>query len=258
VQSFQPKHLKTLGRIHSGREAIDAVRAARAVGFDNVNIDLIFAVPGQSLDEWDADLRTAIELGTEHVSAYNLTFEEGTAFHAMRKKGEIAGQPEEIELAMFTRTQEMLGTAGFVQYEISNYARSNRACRHNVNYWHGGAYLGVGAGAHSFAWQAGGRRWSNEKSPTGYLVRSRRDGHARVTEEALSEHQAQGEFVFLGLRCLDGLDLDAFADRFVSAQRRFPHGETLRRQGLLVADDRRLRLSDRGLFVADSIFATYL
>jgi oxygen-independent coproporphyrinogen-3 oxidase len=160
---------------------------------------------------------------------------------------------------MFTRTQERLGAAGFVQYEISNYSRSNRACAHNLNYWHGGTYLGVGAGAHSFAWHTGGRRWSNEKSPTGYIARSRRDGHARVTEEALSEHQARGEFVFLGLRCLDGLDLDAFADRFgVELNEVFPHGETFQHQGLLVADDRRLRLSERGLLVADSIFATYL
>jgi oxygen-independent coproporphyrinogen-3 oxidase len=259
VQSFHPRHLQTLGRIHNGHDAIDAVRAARAAGFDNVNIDLIFAVPGQSLEEWDADLRTAVELGTEHVSAYNLTFEEGTAFHAMRKKGEIVAQLEEIELAMFTRTQEALGAAGLVQYEISNYSRANRACQHNLNYWRSGAYLGVGAGAHSFAWQSGGRRWSNEKSPTGYITRIRQAAHARVTEETLSEQQARGELVFLGLRCLDGLDTRAFADRFgVDLAAAFPHCEHLQRQGLLIADDHRLRLSDRGLLVADTIFATFL
>lgn len=259
VQSFQPRHLTTLGRIHSGNDAIDAVRAARQAGFDNVNIDLIFAVPGQTLDEWEADLRTAVALETEHVSAYNLTFEEGTAFYALRNKGEIVGQPEEIELAMFTRTQEALCAAGFVQYEISNYARPTRPCRHNLNYWQSGAYLGVGAGAHSFAWQAGGRRWSNEKSPTGYVTRVRRDGHARITEESLSERQARGEFVFLGLRCLDGLDTHAFGKRFgVELTQAFPHSETLRRQGLLIAVEDHWRLSDRGLLVADSVFATYL
>lgn len=259
VQSFQPRHLTTLGRIHSGNDAVDAVHTARQAGFDNVNIDLIFAVPGQTLEEWEADLRIAIGLGTQHVSAYNLTFEEGTAFFALRNKGEIVAQPEEIELAMFTRTQEALRAAGFVQYEISNYAQPDRACRHNLNYWQGGAYLGVGAGAHSFAWQAGGRRWSNEKSPTGYVAHARRDGHARVTEESLTQRQARGEFVFLGLRCLAGLDGGAFAQRFgVELNEAFPHSDTLRRQGLLIADERRWRLSDRGLLVADSVFATYL
>lgn len=259
VQSFQPRHLATLGRIHSGGDAIDAVRSARDAGFANVNIDLIFAVPGQSLEEWEADLRAAIELETEHVSAYNLTFEEGTAFHALRNKGEIVAQPEEIELAMFTRTQEALGSAGLAQYEISNYARPGRPCRHNLNYWQGGAYLGVGAGAHSFAWQAGGRRWSNEKSPSGYVARVQHDRHARATEESLTERQARGEFVFLGLRCLDGLDTRAFAERFgVELSEAFPHSETLRRQGLLIAEDSAWRLSDRGLLVADSVFATYL
>lgn len=259
VQSFLPRHLKTLGRIHSGTDAVDAVRAARSAGFDNVNVDLIFAVPGQTLDEWESDLRTAMDLGTEHISAYNLTFEEGTAFHAMRRKGELVQQPEEIELAMFTRTQEMLGAARFEQYEISNYARSERACRHNLNYWRGGAYLGIGAGAHSFAWQSGGRRWSNEKSPTGYVARIRASGHARVTEEALSEHQARGEFVFLGLRCLNGLDASAFAQRFgIDIEAAFPHTATLRHQGLLMTDNERWRLTERGLLVADSVFATYL
>lgn len=259
VQSFQPRHLKTLGRIHSGSDATVAVRAARAAGFDNVNIDLIYAVPAQTTDEWDDDLRTAIDLGTKHVSAYNLTFEEGTAFHAMRRKGELVAQPEEIELAMFTRTQDLLRAAGFEQYEISNYARTGRACRHNLNYWRGGAYLGVGAGAHSFAWQAGGRRWSNEKSPTGYLTRVRARGHARVAEETLSERQARGEFVFLGLRCLDGLDAGAFAQRFgVSIADAFPHTATLHRQGLLSLEADRWRLTERGLLVADSVFATYL
>jgi oxygen-independent coproporphyrinogen-3 oxidase len=224
-----------------------------------VNIDLMFAVPGQTLDEWENDLAQAMELGTEHISAYNLTYEEGTAFHALRAKGALVPHSEEIELAMFTRTQERLRAAGFQQYEISNYARPDRACRHNLNYWHGGPYLGVGAGAHSFIWNGTGYRWSNEKSPAGYIASVRRDGHARVAEETLTEHQARGEFVFLGLRCLDGLDTTDFADRFgIEFRDAFPHSETLRRQGLLIADADRWRLSLQGLHVADSVFATYL
>jgi len=260
VQSFTPRHLTRLGRVHDADEAVAAVRLARQAGFDNVNLDLIFAVPGQTLSEWEADLDTAVALAPDHLSVYSLTYEEGTAFHAMRRHGQLVPVPEEIELAMFTQAQERLGAAGYRQYEISNYARRGYECRHNLNYWRGGEYLGIGAGAHSFArTPVAGRRWSNEKDPNVYMRRVQVDGHAQGFEEALSERQARGEFVFLGLRCLDGLDTRAFAERFgVDFVTAFPHSETLRSDGLLAADDRRWSLTSRGLLVADSVFATFI
>src|SRR5262249_54103384 len=155
----------------------------------------------------------------------NLTFEEGTAFHAMRQRGEIIPQSEDVEAAMFGRTQALLGAAGYVQYEISNYARPGRPCRHNLNYWRAGAYLGVGAGAHSFArTPAPGIRWSNERSPGAYIARVRADGHARAVEDPLTDRQAQGEFVFLGLRCREGIDASEFGRRFgIEFSTAFPH-----------------------------------
>ena len=260
VQSFQPRHLATLGRIHSGDEAITAIELAGRAGFDNLNLDLIFAVPGQTLDEWESDLRTAMTLSPDHISAYNLTFEEGTAFHAMRAKGQLAQAPEEIEVAMFTRTREVLDAAGYRPYEISNFARAGRECRHNVNYWRGGTYLGVGAGAHSFAeTPKPGRRWSNEKSPTLYIERVAQRGHARVSEETLARSQARGEFVFLNLRLRSGFRESDFATRFgVEFLSAFPHAAQLHADGLLQAHDGSWHLSDRGLMLADSVFATFL
>jgi oxygen-independent coproporphyrinogen-3 oxidase len=260
VQSFHAKHLSRLGRLHGAAEAVAAVAMALRAGFTRVNADLIFALPEQTLSEWEEDLRAACSLGTDHLSVYNLTYEEGTAFHARRAQGELAELPEEIEIRMFESAQEILGAAGYRQYEISNYARPGAECRHNLNYWRAGEYLGAGAGAHSFARTPGpGRRWSNEKSPARYIQRVQSRGNARIAEETLDDRQARGEHVFLGLRCIDGIDTRAFAARFgVEFLEAFPHSESLRRDGLLTAGGSRWRLSQRGLLVADSVFATYL
>src|SRR5262249_10461796 len=142
---------RTLGRIHGPDEAATAVHLARQAGFDNVSIDLIFGLPDQTLEEWERDLAQACALEPDHISAYNLTYEEGTPFHQWRREGKLRQLPEELEVAMLTRARDVLGAAGYRQYEISNYARPGRACRHNLNYWRGGVYLGVGAGAHSYA-----------------------------------------------------------------------------------------------------------
>jgi oxygen-independent coproporphyrinogen-3 oxidase len=264
VQSFHPHHLRALGRIHSGGDALNAVGWARGAGFDNVNVDLIFALPHQTLAEWESDLAQAIVLRPDHISAYNLTYEEGTPFHKLRSQGVLRSLPEEIEATMFTRTQEILGAAGFEQYEISNYARPGRACRHNLNYWQSGDYLGVGAGAHSYARAgASGSRWSNEKIPNRYVdavVRAPdKSADARSATELLDERQARGEFVFLGLRCRAGFLATAFRERFgddlVAA---FPHAADLEKEGFLQCADGRWELTARGLMLADSVFATFL
>jgi oxygen-independent coproporphyrinogen-3 oxidase len=260
VQSFNDEMLRRLGRIHDAAQAADAIVQARRAGFENLNLDLIFAVPGQTVAEWEADLHRAVELGPDHISAYNLTFEDGTAFTAQRDRGLIESLPEEVEVAMFSRAREILAAAGYEHYEISNYARPGRACRHNLNYWKGGEYLGVGAGAHSFAHNPGrGRRWSNERGPQAYIEAIRRGGEACVFEESLDERQARGEFVFLSLRCLAGFDDSEFSRRFdVEFDDAFPHHHSLLRDGLLERDGSRWRLTERGLHVADGVFATFL
>jgi oxygen-independent coproporphyrinogen-3 oxidase len=260
VQSFHDRHLARLGRIHDAAQAVAALRGAREAGFDDLNLDLIFAVPGQTLAEWEADLACAVELLPDHISAYNLTFEEGTPFEAMRRKGQLRPLPEEIEVAMFTRTRERLAAAGYDAYEISNFAQAGRECRHNLNYWCGGEYLGVGAGAHSFSRTDGhGCRWSNEKSPAGYMGRVAADGNARVFEEVLNAAQAESEFVFLGLRLAEGFAAAAFAERFgADFLSTFPHAAALQSDGLLEQAAGQWRLTARGLLLADSIFATFV
>jgi oxygen-independent coproporphyrinogen-3 oxidase len=264
VQSFVPRHLQTLGRIHGPDESRHAVRLARRAGFDNVSIDLIFALPEQTLAEWESDLEEALQLETDHLSAYNLTYEEGTAFHQWRTQGRLHNLPEEVEVAMFTHTQDFLGAAGFEQYEVSNYSRPGRGCRHNLNYWHSGAYLGVGAGAHSYSGSGiasapWGERWGDEKSPGRYMEMARQSGQARATCERLDEAQARGEFVFLALRCRAGFDEAEFRKRFgTGVEQAFPHVTDWCRDGLLLHVDQRWQLSPRGLLLADSIFASFL
>jgi oxygen-independent coproporphyrinogen-3 oxidase len=271
VQSFNDTHLRTLGRIHSGGDAAAAVQGARAAGFGRVSIDLIYALPEQTLAEWEDDLARACALQPDHISAYNLTYEEGTAFHQWRAQGRLRQLPEEIEVALFTRTQEVLQAAGYLQYEISNYARAGQACRHNLNYWHSGRYLGIGAGAHSYAQPvhskedgepAGdgwGHRWSNATHPARYIAAVDNQGHARVTDEVLDARQARGEFVFLGLRCLDGFTAATFHARFgAELAQVFPHVRDLRDGGLLECADDHWRLTPQGLLLADSVFATFL
>ena len=260
VQSFQPRHLAQLGRIHSAAQAIEALEGAHAAGFDDVNLDLMFAIPGQTVAEWEADLATAFGLRPTHISAYNLTYEDGTPFGAWRRGGRLVPVPEEAEVAMFTRAQTLLAAHGYAQYEISNYALAGRECAHNLNYWRAGGYLGVGAGAHSFAPEPGaGRRWANERSPGGYMERIRSAGQARVDEETLSAEQARGEFIFLGLRCRAGFPAASFAQRFgLDVTRAFPHVEGLRRDGVVECVDGWWRLTEGGVLFGDSIFATFL
>lgn len=260
VQSFQPHHLARLGRIHSAAQAIEALGAARAAGFEDVNLDLMFAIPGQTVREWEADLATAVALRPAHISAYNLTYEDGTAFATWRRSGALVPVAEEAEVAMLTHSRAFLAAHGYAQYEISNYALPGRACAHNLNYWRGGAYLGVGAGAHSFACEPHpGRRWGNEPGPGRYMARVREAGHARASEETLSAAQARGEFVFLGLRCRAGVDGAEFQGRFgLDFACAFPHAEGFVRDGYLERVDDAWRLTERGLLFADSIFAAFV
>lgn len=266
VQSFHGHHLRRLGRIHDAAQAVAAVDQARRAGFENVGIDLIFALPEQTPAEWESDLAQACRLSPEHISAYNLTYEEGTPFAALRRQGVLRPLPEETEVAMFSGTQDILAAAGYTQYEISNYARSGYRCRHNLTYWRGGDYLGVGAGAHSYAraTTAGanapyGRRWSNERAPDVYLRCIARRGQACDQVEDLDASRARGEFVFLGLRCLDGFDAAEFRKRFGDdCPVLFPRILDLLDGGLLEFCRGRWRLTPRGLLLADSVFASFL
>ena len=258
IQSFQPALLTTLGRIHTADDSRAAIDAARAAGFDNVNLDLIFAVPGQTRAMCAADVAEAVRHAPEHVSAYNLTYEPSTPFHTRRARGELLPLGEDDELWMYQHVRAALADAGYAQYEISNFAHAGRAARHNQSYWRGIPYLGIGAGAHSYADTPGwGRRWSNERLPERYIAAA--SASAVVSIDDLSYDTAAGEFVFLGLRERAGIDPAAFAARFGrTVETVFPIVSTFCADGLLERRDARLALSERGLLVADSIFAAFV
>ena len=277
VQSFEPALLERLGRLHDRDAALRAIWDARTVGFADLNVDLIFGVPGQTLDMLDRDLARLFACGPEHIALYGLTYEENTPFFAMREQGRLRPVDEETEAAMYARVLEACAAHGYEHYEISNFAQPGRASRHNLRYWRGERYLGIGAGAHSFlpgkngrdapepgspeteARSGGwGRRWSNVRSPRAYMDAALDRGSAVESVEQLTEEQACGEFVFLNLRQSAGVPLAAFAARFgLPFFARFPHATQLVADGVLESAADRVTLSPRGLFVADSVFATF-
>jgi oxygen-independent coproporphyrinogen-3 oxidase len=271
-QSFNARHLATLGRVHGPAEITNALEQARRAGFANVSCDLIFAVPGQTLDDWADDLRRVIELAPDHVSAYNLTYESGTPLTGLRNAGRIEAAGEELESDMYELAIERLGRAGLRHYEISNFARPNREARHNLAYWTWRDYLGIGAGAHGFARErdgganggagdgrdiAGGvwgRRYANVRLPEKYM--NAEDHGFADGREVIDRETAIEEYVMLGLRLIDGLSLDEFRATFgAGIDEERPALAGLRDGKLLEDDGERLKLTPRGLMLADSVIA---
>lgn len=259
VQSFQPAVLKTLGRLHTVNDVNNSLAWVREAGFRNVSLDLIFAVPGQTLDMLADDLSQAVAYAPTHLSTYCLTYEERTPFFSMRERGKLHPVSEDDEVEMYALVQEQCKRAGYRHYEISSFARPEFTSRHNANYWQGVSYLGLGAGAHSYANEpAWGKRWSNERHPRRYMERALTGGEANDGEERLTREQALGEFMFLNLRQLEGFLPIAFAGRFgVDLHTTFPQVNTLIADGLLTEKKGKIKLSERGLFLADSVFASF-
>jgi oxygen-independent coproporphyrinogen-3 oxidase len=263
AQSFQPHLLKFLGRIHSPDETRQALRTIRQVGFENFNLDLIYASPHQSLLDLKADLSEALSFDPPHLSAYNLTFEEGTPFYRKFRAGKIRPLPEEEEVSMAEMIEETLAGECLERYEISNYARGGFQSRHNLNYWQGGEYLGIGAGAHSYK-QIGdsgllGHRWHNVENPGCYMEKIEREGQAVEGEEKIDYQKAAGEFMFLGLRMTQGISVDAFSHRFGKKPGEFyPQISDWVEEGLMERRDNHLSLTPRGLLVANSIFVSFV
>jgi putative oxygen-independent coproporphyrinogen III oxidase len=260
VQSFDAATLRALGRDHGPDESRDAVAAARAAEFANLSLDLVFAVPGQTIARWAADLDAALALAPEHVSTYALTYEPGTPLHRWRESGRVHTVDEDDEAAMWDLACERLAAAGYDRYEISSHARPGFASRHNQRYWDGSSYLGIGPGAHSFAAEPlPGRRWENERDPALYRARVRDAGTAVAASEDLSAARAESDFVMTGLRRTVGVDAGRFTGRFGRAlDAAFPQLALLESDGLVERTDAGVRLSERGLRFADSVWSRLL
>lgn len=252
IQSFHPDELRFLDRIHDPAQAEGCVLGARAAGFDNVSVDLIFALPGQTLSAWKSTLGRAVALGPQHISAYSLIVEPNTPLFRLVEGGSLIPAGRDEEAAQYEFTMEYLGAAGYEQYEVSNFARPGFRCRHNANYWSHGAYLGFGPSAHSFLPLDGGRegrRWWNVSNLVNYLERIE-GGHAAVAgEEVLTAGQLWNERVFLGLRG-SGLPVDDLAGKEESALLR-----DIEAHGLAVVEGGMVRLTPRGYLVCDEISA---
>jgi putative oxygen-independent coproporphyrinogen III oxidase len=263
VQSFQPRLLKFLGRVHSADEARRALEVVRQAGYDNFSIDLIYANPDQTLAELRADLDAALAFEPPHLSAYNLTFEEGTPFHYEYVAGRIQTLSEEEEIAMAELIETKLHGFGLERYEISNYSNPGWHSRHNSNYWRGGDYLGLGSGAHSYkqinSEPVMGKRWSNEKNPGRYMARIGETKQAVVEREEIDPAKSAGEFMFLGLRMTDGISIAAFRAGFGrSPSEYFPRIADWLEAELLETTKGFLRLTHKGLLVANSIFVEFI
>ncbi len=261
MQSFSDPLLARLGRVHTARQGLDAFAAARDAGFANIGIDLIHGLPGEDLPTWLADLDRALLLRPEHISAYGLTIEPGTPFHAMAERGELAIPDEETAAEMFELTGELLGRAGYDHYEISNFALPGYRSRHNQVYWRRESYLGFGAGAHSFLSSPPfGHRWKNPDDTGKYLCALNSGILPEEELSPVSRREAMAEALFLGLRMLEGVDEEEFRQGFgIPLADAFPAElPQLLADGLLEQEEGRLRLSSRGVMLANQVFIKFV
>jgi oxygen-independent coproporphyrinogen-3 oxidase len=257
IQSFHEHELKVLGRIHDRAEALRCVELARTAGFDNLGVDLIYSIPGQSLAEWEANLRAVVDLAPQHVAAYSLIVEDDTPLARRVRAGEVRLNPTDLEAGMYERAMEMLDVHGYEHYEVSNYALPGFRCRHNGNYWSHGDYLGFGPSAHSFRKEAGGksgRRWWNVADLSTYVTRLREGGLPVESGEQVGPTEMRSERIFLGLRS-DGLDLRRllldFQQDLAAKERDTFHWMTA--GDLASLSEGVLRLRPKGYLVCDEI-----
>lgn len=270
IQSFNDNELIQIGRIHDSKTALKTVELCRQAGFDNLNLDLIFSLPDQSLARWESNLKTAISLSPEHLSIYGLQLEEGTEFFERFKAGELDETRDELDRAMYHRTCDILGNSGFEHYEISNWSKPRHECRHNLKYWQFSDYLGIGPSAASFV---NGFRFEVLPSVGDFIsTYSKSQGKCRGAEGSknifLNIHRntlkdSAGEFAFTALRTAEGISFDKFKSEFGIEFMDFYDKETseieyYKNLGELVIDEKGLRLTRKGIDVSNSIMAVFV
>jgi oxygen-independent coproporphyrinogen-3 oxidase len=274
AQSFDAGLLHWMGRIHTPEEIDTAYASGRAAGFKNINLDLIYALPGQSVETWRHTLAHTLALGPEHLSLYSLIVEEGTPLHSWVKQGRVRPADEDTSADMYELAEELLGEAGYHHYEISNWALPERECAHNLTYWHNLPYVGLGAGAHG--WYAG-HRYSEARPIREYISRVRAtieqagsrgeiDGivelpaAAIVDDEVISPMLEMSETAFVGLRLSEGINRSSFALRFGQDFETVfgPRLVDVRAAGLLNDTDVQVRLSKRGRLLGNEVFECFL
>ncbi|GAA4298024.1 radical SAM family heme chaperone HemW [Anaerocolumna aminovalerica] len=254
LQSVDDRELKLLGRIHSYKEFEDNYLLARELGFQNINVDLISALPGQTMEQWLCTLEKVILLKPEHISAYSLILEEGTPFFERYSEED---QDEDLDRRIYGKTREVLEKAGYYRYEISNYARPGYACRHNSSYWTRTNYLGLGLGASSLFHNI---RFHNEENMQLYIENSHNRKQIRKDIEYLDKNKQMEEFMFLGLRMTEGIHKNKFKDLFGEDIENI-YGDVLKQsfeEGLLMEEHNHIFLTEKGLDLSNVVMARFL
>jgi oxygen-independent coproporphyrinogen III oxidase len=257
VQSFDAEELNLLERVHNEKEIYTTIDLARLAGFDNLSLDLMFGLPNQSPKKWRSHLSQAVAKTPNHISAYSLTIEPATSFFKLQERGRLHLPAEDIQLEMFQDTIETLQSAGYEQYEVSNYAQPGFKSQHNLNYWDNGEYLGLGAGASSYI---DGERYKNINLPAHYIREVQSKGSAVESTEKLDLLNSMGETIMLGLRRLEGIAIEDFESRF-KVSFKTVYGKVidpLIKEGLITFNNNRMALSRKGLYIADSVILKFL
>ena len=257
LQSADDSELSRLGRIHTYSEFERCYAALRDAGISNINVDLMSAIPGQTLVSWEKSLTRILGMEPEHISCYSLIIEEGTPFFELFEKGRLDLPGEDEEREMYYLTERLMNAHGYHRYEISNYARPGYECRHNVRYWRRSPYIGFGIGAASLLDET---RWSNTRDLQRYLSRSGSLSDIREEIQHLSVREQMEEFMFLGLRMMEGVSAADFAEKFGCELDSVYGGvcERLISEGLLVREGDRYKLTSRGIDVSNAVLAEFL
>ncbi len=264
VQTFDPQQLAFLRRRHTAQQAISAVKLCQQAGFGNISIDLIYGLPGQTLEAWSNDLQQALQLHTPHLSAYALIYEEGTALWKLKEQHKVYEADDELSLSMFEHLMDTTRQAGFEHYEISNFCQPGYRAVHNASYWSGVPYMGCGPGAHSF--DGTNRQW-NQKDLTAYLQVNGDTTKGLADYEELDTQTRYNDFIITSLRTSDGLDLErleqCFGDRYLQYALKMARPHIKRKALELIAPTPayvrgKLRLTRSGLFLSDLIMSDLL
>lgn len=257
LQAWQNELLKAAGRIHSREEFVENYNQARAAGFNNINIDIIFGLPGQTGEQWETTVNNIIEMAPEHVSCYSLKIEEGTLFGKKYEAGELEPASDELDRNMYYTAVDKLSGAGFKHYEISNFALPGYECRHNITYWKAERYIGLGAGAHSYIEDC---RFNNLCDIGGYIDRINAGVLPRENMEEIDEKESISEYIIMGLRLTEGLDGKKFKKRYNKDMFELYREsiDKLERQQLIKISGTKIKLTSKGLDLANTVMVEFI
>lgn len=256
VQTFDDKMLKKIGRSHTEKDIYENIDRLKLAGFDNISIDLIYALPGQTMDQVKENVAKAIALDIPHMSLYSLILENHTVFMNRMRRGKLPLPKEEVEAEMFEYIISELEKVGFEHYEISNFSKPGFESRHNLMYWDNAEYYGIGAGASGYV---DGIRYKNH-GPIRHYLKAVEDGNARINEEHLTQREQMEEEMFLGLRKKSGVSMERFEEKFGQSFQEL-YGDIIKdliQQGLMQVDGDHVRMTKRGLFLGDTVAERFI